>query len=385
MEYKISKRGQVSSFMVMDIMRQANEIEKSGSSVIHFEVGQPSKGIPDSIKENLKTIIDHDDLGYTDSIGNYSLRKNISTFYADYYGIIIDPDSIIITSGSSAGIQLSLLAAFDVGDKIGIISPGYPAYKQLINSLSLIPEIINVDDKSNFEPNVDMIRKIDGLDGLIISSPSNPTGRIISLENMIKIFEYCQRKKIQIISDEIYHGISYGKECISGLAYGNDPIIVNSFSKYFCMTGWRVGWLVVPERLKVSIERLAQNHYISPPAISQIIAEKVLHETDELDKIVDCYKVNRKILFDNLNDIGIKNFSYPDGAFYLYADVSHITQDSNILCKNLLNDAKVALTPGTDFDNKNGKRFIRLSYSCSQEGLVEGLRRIKKWYKKNKK
>ncbi len=385
MNYKISKRGKVSSFMVMDIMRQANDIERNGNSVIHFEVGQPSLGISDSIKEYLKNAIDNDNLGYTDSIGIYSLREKISKFYKDYYGIKVHSDSIIVTSGSSAGIQLSLIAAFDVGDKIGIVSPGYPAYKQLISSLSLVPHIINVDHKTGFQPTEEMIRDIDGLDGLILSSPSNPTGRILSTENMRKIFKYCQGKRIQIISDEIYHGISYGQKCTSGLAFGNDSIIVNSFSKYFCMTGWRIGWLVVPERLKVSIERLAQNHYISPPSISQLAANKVLSQVKELDKIVESYKINREILLESLDDIGIKNFSYPDGAFYLYADVSNITSDSNIFCKNLLFDEKVALTPGTDFDSKNGKKFIRLSYSCSKENLIEGLYRIKKWYRKNKK
>ena len=368
----------------MDIMRAANKIETAGKSVIHFEVGQPYMGIPESTHDFVKNIITNKELGYTDSCGIPELRENISSYYKRTYGETVSPDSIIITSGSSAGIQLSLLAAFDVGDRVGIISPGYPAYKQLLSSLSLVPELIHVNNKNNYEPTVDMINRSSNLKGLILSSPSNPTGKILSKANMDSILDYCRINNIQIISDEIYHGISYDEPCHTTLSNSRDVIVVNSFSKYFCMTGWRVGWLVIPKRLSLSIERLAQNHYISPPAISQWVACEVINKKEELDKVVELYKKNREIVLENLAKIGITDFASPDGAFYIYANVQKLTNNSEELCERLLKEANIALTPGSDFDCLNGKKFIRISYSCSSEQLIDGMNRLKDWYLKDK-
>ena len=377
---KISNRSLIPPFIVMDVMRAANERAASGSDVLHLEVGQPSSPAPKKVIETAQFVLADDKLGYTDALGIYLLREKISGHYRDTYGVNLDPRRIVITSGSSGGLLLSFLSSFDVGDCVGMATPGYPAYKNMLKSLGVKVVEVPVDSKSHFQLKREVLDKLsENLDGLIISSPSNPTGSMISSSGMSDLVDWCDRRGTRLISDEIYHGIVYGEQASTALSYGTDVIIINSFSKYFSMTGWRLGWMVIPESMIRSIECLAQNLYISPPSLSQMAAVAVFDCMDELNENVARYRINRDILLEKLPNAGLERFAPVDGAFYIYANVSHLTNDSSEFCKRMLSEIGVAMTPGIDFDGINGKSYVRLCFAGATQDINQAAARLQKW------
>lgn len=364
----------------MDVMRAANERAASGSDVLHLEVGQPSSPAPKKVIETAQFVLADDKLGYTDALGISLLREKISGYYRDTYGVNPDPKRIVITSGSSGGLLLSFLSSFDVGDCVGMATPGYPAYKNMLKSLGVKVVEVPVDSKSHFQLKPEVLDKLsENLDGLIISSPSNPTGSMISSSGMRDLVDWCDRRGTRLISDEIYHGIVYGEQASTALSYGTDVIIINSFSKYFSMTGWRLGWMVIPESMIRSIECLAQNLYISPPSLSQMAAVAVFDCMDELNENVARYRINRDILLEKLPNAGLERFAPVDGAFYIYANVSHLTNDSSEFCKRMLSEIGVAMTPGIDFDGINGKSYVRLCFAGATQDINQAAARLQKW------
>ena len=377
---KISNRSLIPPFIVMDVMRAANERAASGSDVLHLEVGQPSSSAPKKVIETAQFVLADDKLGYTDALGISLLREKISGHYRDTYGVNLDPKRIVITSGSSGGLLLSFLSSFDVGDCVGMATPGYPAYKNMLKSLGVKVVEVPVDSKSHFQLKREVLDKLsENLDGLIISSPSNPTGSMISSSDMRDLVNWCDRRGTRLISDEIYHGIVYGEQASTALSYGTDVIIINSFSKYFSMTGWRLGWMVIPESMIRSIECLAQNLYISPPSLSQMAAVAVFDCMDELNENVARYRINRDILLEELPNAGLERFAPVDGAFYIYANVSHLTNDSSEFCKRMLSEIGVAMTPGIDFDGINGKSYVRLCFAGATQDINQAAARLQKW------
>ena len=364
----------------MDVMRAANERAASGSDVLHLEVGQPSSPAPKKVLETAQFVLADDKLGYTDALGISLLREKISGHYRDTYGVNVDPKRVVITSGASGGLLLSFLSSFDVGDCVGMATPGYPAYKNMLKSLGVKVVEVPVDSKSHFQLNPEVLDNLsENLDGLIISSPSNPTGSMISSSGMCDLVNWCDRRGTRLISDEIYHGIVYGEQASTALSYGTDVIIVNSFSKYFSMTGWRLGWMVIPESMIRSIECLAQNLYISPPSLSQMAAVAVFDCMDELNENVTRYRINRDILLEKLPNAGLERFAPVDGAFYIYANVSHLTNDSSEFCKRMLSEIGVAMTPGIDFDGINGKSYVRLCFAGATQDIYQAAARLQKW------
>ncbi len=380
MAFKVSQRGRVPPFLVMDVMKAAAQQEAAGRDVIHLEVGQPETGLPKVAAGHVKRLIDQLPLGYTVSSGIPELRARIVEHYRKTYGVVLTEDSVFVTTGSSAGFQLAFLAAFDAGDRIALASPGYPAYRHILTSLGLEPVLLDVGESTRFQPSVDLIKDLDRpVDGLIIASPSNPTGTIIPKSEFTELVEYCNYEGIRLISDEIYHGISFDCETLTAARPGGHEIIINSFSKYFCMTGWRIGWMIVPPDLMRSVECLAQNHYISPPTISQWAAVHAFDGFEELELNVARYRQNRDILIDQLSEAGLHKIAPSDGAFYLYVNISHSHLKSDVYCRKLLEDTGVAITPGYDFDPLNGDKNVRISFSVSTEKVSEAAHRIKSW------
>jgi len=380
MVLKISNRSKIPGFMVMDVMSKANKLASQGKSIIHLEVGQPSNGLPDSALNTLMKLMHKSNFGYTDAEGLYSLREKISLYYNHKYKVSVDTESVIITTGSSAAFQLAMLASFNPGDRVGIAIPGYPAYRNMLKSLSLEPILLKVGHETRYQVFADCIKDTDiKLNGLIVASPSNPAGTIIPPSEMKKLSDYASQNGIKLIVDEIYHGINFIGECKTALAYDKNIIVINSFSKYFCMTGWRIGWMIVPQYLRKTIVNLAQNFFISPPSISQEAAICALGSISELDKIVEKYSINRALILDSLSKLSLTKVAPSDGAFYLYVNVEDLTDNSLSLCDSLLYEANVALTPGVDFDPVNGKKFIRISFSGSVEDVKVGMNRISSW------
>ena len=372
----ISKRGQVSNFLVMDLFEQARKLENKGKKIIHFEAGQPTAKLPNKVYKKAINIIKTTNVSYTSPLGMDLLRKRISKFYLKKYKIKVNPKKIIITFGSSAAFILAFLSAFEKGDTVGITVPNYPAYKNMLQAFDLKLKPIFCNSKKNFDFNFQNICKFPRLKGLLISNPLNPTGSILDSEQLKKISSFCKENKIRIISDEIYHGINFLGRDNSILKTNDQAIIINSFSKYFLMTGWRVGWLICPDNLFESIKNLSPNLFVAPPTISQYVALSVLEEEKYLKKIVKVYKENMELLYNSLPKFGIKPVLKPEGSFYLYADVSNITNNSAVFCKKLLNKYGIVLTPGIDFDPYEGHKFVRFCYSYPKQSVVEGIKRL---------
>jgi len=372
----ISKRGQVSNFLVMDLFEQARKLENKGKKIIHFEAGQPTAKLPNKVYKKAINIIKTTNVSYTSPLGMDLLRKRISKFYLKKYKVKVNPKKIIITFGSSAAFILAFLSAFEKGDTVGITVPNYPAYKNMLQAFDLKLKPIFCNSKKNFDFNFQNICKFPRLKGLLISNPLNPTGSILDSDQLKKISSFCKENKIRIISDEIYHGINFLGRDNSILKTNDQAIIINSFSKYFLMTGWRVGWLICPDNLFESIKNLSPNLFVAPPTISQYVALSVLEEEKYLKKIVKGYKENMELLYNSLPKFGIKPVLKPEGSFYLYADVSNITNNSAVFCKKLLNKYGIVLTPGIDFDSYEGHKFVRFCYSYPKQSVVEGIKRL---------
>ncbi len=380
MSLKIAGRGTIPPFIVMDVMRAANERAARGEDVLHLEVGQPGTPAPSGVLEAAASALRTDRLGYTDAFGVVPLRQRIAAYYGEYYGIDIDAARVVVTTGSSGGFVLAFLSAFDVGDRVALASPGYPAYRNILSALGVEVVDLPVGPETNFQPVPEVLEAIDGrLDGLIVTSPSNPTGTMIPRDGLGAIISWCAERHVRVISDEIYHGITYGERAETALAFTDDAVIVNSFSKYFSMTGWRLGWLVVPEGLLRPVECLAQNLFISPPSLSQNAAVAAFECRDELDGHVARYARNRALLLDELPKAGFDRLAPVEGAFYIYADVGGLTNDSQEFCRRMLAETGVAATPGVDFDPGRGNRFVRFSFAGPTEEMAEAARRLIDW------
>ena len=377
MALKIAERGIIPPFIVMDVMRAANERAASGKDVLHLEVGQPSTSAPKAVIEAAKQALDTDLLGYTDALGVPPLRERLTAYYQDYYDLSLPMDRIIITTGSSGAFMLSFLAVFDQGDKVGLASPSYPAYKNILRALGVETVDIPVGPETAFQPTAAILADLDvQLDGLIVASPSNPTGSMLTAEALEEIVQWCDATGVRLISDEIYHGITYGRKASTALAYGDNAIIINSFSKYFSMTGWRLGWMIVPENLIRAAECLAQNIFISPPTLSQLATISVFDCFEELDANVARYAENRALLLQALPKAGLDQLAPSDGAFYVYADVTRFTNDSQVFCQKVLAETGVAITPGVDFDTERGSQFVRFSYAGATADMAAAADRL---------
>ena len=357
------------------------KIEKAGHDVIHLEVGQPGTSAPILAKKSVIDSLSASTLGYTVALGIPELRKKIAELYWHWYKVKVDPQRIIVTPGSSGAFLLAFTGLFDVGDSVGIGSPGYPSYRQILQALSLNTVTIKALSDNKFQPvPTDVINN--KLDGLLVASPANPTGSMLNRDELEKLMAACKKKETAFISDEIYHGIEYETRAVSALEVSDDCFVINSFSKYFSMTGWRLGWIVVPNKHIRQFERLAQNMFICAPHISQIAALGALDSYPELNQNVETYKTNRAMLTEQLPKLGLANFAPPDGAFYFYVDVSEYTDNSVNFANEILDEVNVAVTPGIDFDPDRGLKTIRLSYACSTPDLKEGLRRLNNFMSK---
>ena len=377
-----SVRSRIPSFIVMDVMRAALAAEAAGHSIIHMEVGQPGTPAPKAAREAAMRALQSETLGYTMALGCDSLRERIAALYREWYGVHVGAERVVVTAGSSGAFVLAFLALFDAGDAIGLPSPGYPCYRHILSALGQTPVLLDTGPATGWMPTAEDVARAharDGIKGLLIASPANPTGTMISPERLAELVRVCRELGIRLISDEIYHGLTYARRADTALAHGNDAIVVNSFSKYFSMTGWRIGWMVVPTSLVRVVERLAQNLYISPSAIAQSAALGAFDGREELEANRARYARNRALLLEELPQAGLRDFAPPDGAFYLYCDVSALTEDAGALAKTLLEEAGVAVTPGTDFDAARGGRYLRFSYAGATDDMAEAARRLKDW------
>lgn len=378
-----SRRSDVPPFMVMDVMAAAARIEAAGGHVIHMEVGQPAAGAPRTAIAAAQAALSAGRIDYTSALGIPSLRERIARHYRDAYGCTVSPDRIVVTTGSSGGFILAFLAMFEPGDRVAVTVPGYPPYRHILTALGCEPVLIETTNETRHALTGEALlaahRKAP-LKGVLVGSPANPTGTMMSREALAGLIAASEDAGIRFISDEIYHGLDYAFPAVTAAALSDHTVVINSFSKYFCMTGWRVGWMVVPETLVRPIERLQQNLSISVPSLSQIAAEAAFDGAAEMEEIKHGYQENRRILIEGLPKAGLK-FLPADGAFYLYADVSDFTSDSFDFAKQMLEQAHVAATPGVDFDPIHGRSFIRFSYARSATEMREAVDRIAHWLK----
>ena len=380
--YKPSKRSFIESFLVMDVLANSKKIEESGKKIWHFELGEPSPKTPKLVTEEAKKLIDMNITGYTPSNGVYELRKSISNYYFNQ-NLLVDPDSIFVTTGSSGAFLLTFLACFDPGDEVLIFNPSYPAYKNILNSLNIKVIEVQSDPKKNFDINVFKVKNYQKIKGLIISSPNNPNGQIFTKDELDYIYGFCSENNIVLISDEIYHGIGDKNAYNSLISFGEKCFVINSFSKYFCMPGWRLGWVIVPKNFQKNFLKLSQNLFISSNNIAQYSAIKAFECLDEFDKNNKMYNMNRKYVFDVLKSTSWNKFSQSAGGFYTYINISEYSHNSLEVVNKLLNDIGVALTPGIDFDRKNGNSAVRLSFSNEHSIVKEGMIILKKWINKH--
>jgi len=379
MALKLSKRGRIDPFIALDVLRMANERAMAGGEVLHLEIGQPGGGAPRAVIDAAKRALDAHAIGYTEALGVPELRHRVALHYRDRYGIEIDWRRVAITAGSSAAFLLSFLAVFEEGDRVALASPSYPAYRNILSSIGIAPVDLPALPEERFQPTPALLDREAQLDGLIIAHPSNPTGSMLSAAELGALCRHCRERGIRVISDEIYHGISYGADPVTALAFEEEAIVINSFSKYFSMTGWRLGWAVLPESLARAVECLAQSLFISPPTLSQLAALAAFDAREELDAKVAHYRRNRDMLLKGLPNTGIHPFLAPEGAFYLYADVAELSNDSETLCLRLLAETGVALTPGTDFDRTRGHSTVRISFAGPEPVIAQALDRLASW------
>ena len=370
-----SRRGQVDPFIVMDVVAAAARLEAAGRHIIQMEVGQPGTAAPAGARAALVRELGQSSLGYTVSLGIPALRQGIADLYQRWYGVDLDPARVVVTAGSSGAFLLAFTALFDAGNRVGIGEPGYPSYRQILKALSLVPVGIPARLENRLQPVPADLEGVD-LHGLIVASPGNPSGTMLSRSALADLIGYAGQRRISFVSDEIYHGLHYGDRAVSALEISDDVYVVNSFSKYFSMTGWRVGWMVVPEDHIRTIERLAQNMFICAPHAAQVVALAALTCVDELEGNRATYATNRRLMLEGLPKAGFTKIAPPDGAFYVYADVSDLTADSVAFAAELLAGAGVAVTPGVDFDPARGARTLRFSYARATSDIIEGLRRL---------
>ena len=370
----------VPPFHAMAMSKRATERVQRGLPTMLLQVGQPSTGAPAGARRAVIAELEADrPLGYTNSPGLPALAARIAQHYLDDHDTMIDPNAVTIVSGASAGFTLAFLAAFDVGDRVGVIEPGYPCYRNALVALGITPVPIPVGPDTGWAPTTELLDAAAPLDGLVIASPSNPTGTVLDDKSLDALVSYCEAHGIQLIADEIYHGITYTGPAPSVIGRSERSIVINSFSKYFSMTGWRLGWMVTPDHLRDTVDRLQQNLYICAPHISQVAGLAAFDCRDELDGHVRRYSENRDRLIAGLERAGITDFARADGAFYVYADVSHLTDDTMALCNQWLDELGVAATPGLDFDLGRGHRYVRFSYAGSLEHIEQACDLLANW------
>jgi aspartate/methionine/tyrosine aminotransferase len=377
-----SDRSNVPPFMVMDVMSAAEQIEAAGGHVIHMEVGQPAAPAPKTAIAAARAALEGGRIDYTSALGIPSLRERIARHYRETYGLAVDAGRIVVTTGSSGAFILAFLALFEPGDQVAVTVPGYPPYRHILTALGCEPVLIETSDQTRHALTGEALlaaHRNRPLKGVLVGSPANPTGTMMSREALTDLMSAAQSAGIRFISDEIYHGLDYAFPAVTAAELSEHALVINSFSKYFCMTGWRVGWMVVPQPLVRPIERLQQNLAISVPTLSQIAAEAAFDSREEMDAIKRGYVENRRVLIEGLPKAGLSKFLPADGAFYLYADVSDFTCDSFAFAKQMLEQAHVAATPGVDFDPLRGKSFIRFCYARSLDDMREAIARIARW------
>ncbi len=372
-------RAGISPFYVMEVMRAAELRLAEGKDVLHLEVGQPSTPAAPAVIAAAHRALDEEVLGYTTAAGIEPLRRRIAEHYEDWYDVEIDADSVLVTVGATGAFVAVFMAAFDPGDRVVVPSPGYPCYSNALQILGVEVVDLPTTIDTRFQPTVDQLESLGPVDGLILSSPSNPTGTMLDADSMKAITDWCRANDVWFISDEIYHGITYGQSAPTALQFDTDAIVINSFSKYFSMTGWRLGWVVAPKVLRTALTRINQNATISAPTLSQLAAVAAFDTHDVAGRRVADYATNREILLDGLRAAGIEKVAPADGAFYIWADVSHLTDDSQELGAQWLDELGIAATPGIDFDRDNGHRFMRFSFAGSAEDCREAMRRLEGW------
>jgi aspartate/methionine/tyrosine aminotransferase len=379
-----SARSDVPPFMVMDVVAAATRLEAQGRTIVHMEVGQPSVGAPTTAIAAARSALSTGPLGYTESLGIASLRRRIARAYAEWHGLDIDPARVVVTTGSSAGFILAFLAAFEAGDRVAVPLPGYPPYRHILSALGCEPVLIETTTQTRWSITPETLlahHRERPLKGVIVGSPANPTGTMMTASAITELVRCAEDAGVAVISDEIYHGLDYAFRAESAARISSDVIVINSFSKYFCMTGWRIGWMILPPTLIRAVERLQQNLAISVPTLSQIAAEAAFDARAELEAVRHDYEENRQILVEGLPRTGLDSFLPADGAFYLYADVSRFSTDSFEFATRMLEEAGVAATPGADFDPLHGRNFLRLCYAGSRQDMREAIDRIGTWLK----
>jgi aspartate/methionine/tyrosine aminotransferase len=379
---QVAQRANVPPFHVMDLLAAAQRRQLSHGDLVNFVAGQPSTGAPNAVRAEAKRLLDEEVLGYTVATGVPGLREAVAAHHRRTSGIDVSLDDVVITTGSSGGFLLAFLAAFEAGDRVVMARPGYACYRNVLTALGC--EVVEIDcgPETRFQPTVEQLSQIEGMvHGLVLASPANPTGTMVPPDELTDIARWCEDNLVRLVSDEIYHGITYGVETSSAWQTSRTGVVFGSFSKYFSMTGWRLGWMLVPEDLRRPVDVLTGNFTICPPVLSQYaaIAAFTPESYAELDGHVERYATNRALLLDGLPRLGIDRLAPADGAFYVYADIGHLTDDSHAWCLRLLDETGVATAPGIDFDTRRGNEFVRLSFAGSGEEISAGLDRLGDW------
>jgi len=380
-----SKRSDVPPFIVMDVMAAAAALEAKGARVLHLEVGQPAAPAPSSALRAAQEALANGRIGYTETLGIPGLRARIARHYADTYGLALDPTRVVVTTGSSGGFIVAFLSLFEPGERVALANPGYPPYRHILTALGCEPVLIETSAETRWALSAKALiaeHRKKPLAGLVVASPANPTGTMLDAETLARLITVAEAEGIRVISDEFYHGLDYAFAAETAAKLSERALVINSFSKYFCMTGWRVGWMVVPESLVRAVERLQGNLAISVPTLAQVAAEAAFDGHDEMQTVKHGYEENRRILTHGLPQVGLDKFLPVDGAFYLYADISRFSGDSLDFAKRMLNEAHVAATPGIDFDPVNGRNYLRFCYAGAAADMREAVQRIGDWLKR---
>jgi aspartate/methionine/tyrosine aminotransferase len=374
-----AKRAEIAPFYVMEVMRAAELRAAAGEEVLHLEVGQPSTPAPRRVIEAAHRALDEDVLGYSTAAGIEPLRRRVAAHYDDWYGVSVDPDAVMFTVGASGAFVAAFMAAFDPGDRVVVPTPGYPCYRNALELLGCEVVSLSTSADTRFQPTVEQLSTLGPIDGLVLSSPSNPTGTMLDAAQMSAIAEWCRANDVWFVSDEIYHGITFGEAAPTALQFDADAIVVNSFSKYFSMTGWRLGWLIAPSALRTALTRIGQNATIAAPTLSQLGAVAAFDCHDECEANVARYARNRAVLLEGLPAAGLDRLAPADGAFYIWAQTDHLADDSQELCARWLDELGIAATPGIDFDPAEGHRFVRFSFAGSETDVAEAAARLRDW------
>lgn len=390
--YGVAQRANVPPFRVMDVLEASAERQRTHGDLVNLAAGQPMTGAPEPVRaEAIRLLSGPDPLGYTPATGILELRQRIAAHHRRFHGIEVDAGDVVVTTGSSGGFLLAFLAAFEPGDRVVMARPGYPCYRNVLTALGCDVVEIATGPETRFQPTVEQLEalraEVGDIRGLVVASPANPTGTMLLPEELAALARWCEEQGVQLVSDEIYHGMEYagldGRPPLARCAWetSREAVVFHSFSKYFSMTGWRLGWLLAPARLRRPIDVLTGNFTICPPALAQRAAIAAFDDASyaELDGHVHSYARNRTHMLDRLAAMGITRLAPADGAFYAYADVGHLTDDTLAWSRRLLDDTGVAITPGIDFDTVDGQRFVRLSFAGSYDDVVEGLDRIAGW------